>query len=314
MGGFKVCRDQTSGNYVTLDPDDIEPYLINNDIKISEKEILDRSKGDVLSKSLVVLQITWFMVQTLARTIQHLAITELEVATLAFALLNIVIYFCWWNKPLNVNCPILIAAYHQPVSSTHNTSPNSLTHLEHLRVPCPSIEQSTDDFEGVNATSNSDIRHSSSLRSPTPIPVIQSECTSLSDSPQHSSNDLEKNNATNSSPQTPVLSSIPLPVVSPTCALAYETFGLTTALPVEEEQLPSSALGWHWMLARCIKLIKQASWGVPQRARAIYSAWTRTRPALFVNFVIQALWAAPNALISLIIRGKRFNLGASYLR
>jgi len=69
---------------------------------ITEKEIKDRSKGDVLSKSLVILQTGWFVVQCIARAIEHLPVTELELVTVAFATLNFVTYVFWWNKPLNV--------------------------------------------------------------------------------------------------------------------------------------------------------------------------------------------------------------------
>ena len=73
---------------------------------ISEKEIEDRSKGDAFSKAFAVLQTTWFVIQCVARGVYGLAITELEVATLAFAVLNGALYFLSWNKPLGVVCPV----------------------------------------------------------------------------------------------------------------------------------------------------------------------------------------------------------------
>ena len=57
-----------------------------------------RSRADASSKSLAVLQTT----QCLARGVYGLAVTELEVATLAFAALNGVLYFLWRDKPLGV--------------------------------------------------------------------------------------------------------------------------------------------------------------------------------------------------------------------
>ncbi|KAJ2913623.1 hypothetical protein MD484_g6793, partial [Candolleomyces efflorescens] len=73
-----------------------------------EKDILYRSKGDELSKGLVVVQTTWFIISCCARAIQKLTITNLEVITLAYAALNGVMYFFWWNKPLNVRVPIVV--------------------------------------------------------------------------------------------------------------------------------------------------------------------------------------------------------------
>ncbi|KAH0579976.1 hypothetical protein H2248_002796 [Termitomyces sp. 'cryptogamus'] len=115
MGGFQICKPTEPSKFFTLDSDNIEPYLENHDIAISEQEIWDRSKGDILAKSLVVIQVTWFILQVAARALQHLAITELEIVTLAFSILNFMIYFCWWNKPLDVICPVRVTAYHEPV-------------------------------------------------------------------------------------------------------------------------------------------------------------------------------------------------------
>ncbi|KAF8659461.1 hypothetical protein AX16_001828 [Volvariella volvacea WC 439] len=49
---------------------------------------------------------SWFVVQCIARHIEGLALTELELVTLAFAALNAMTYILWWDKPLNVEYPI----------------------------------------------------------------------------------------------------------------------------------------------------------------------------------------------------------------
>lgn len=73
---------------------------------ITTRQIRDKSKGDGLSKGLVVLQTSWFVIQCAARARAGMVITELELVTLGFAILNGVLYFLWWNKPLNVQCPV----------------------------------------------------------------------------------------------------------------------------------------------------------------------------------------------------------------
>ena len=73
---------------------------------ITEEEIADRSKGDYLSKTIVLFQTTWFIVQCIVRGVCGLDVTELELVTLAFATLTSVIYFFWWDKPLDVRCSI----------------------------------------------------------------------------------------------------------------------------------------------------------------------------------------------------------------
>ena len=75
---------------------------------ITKEEIDDRSKGDALSKGIALLQITWFIIQLIARRVQGLTITELELTTAALAGLNSVMYLFWWSKPLGVQFPIVI--------------------------------------------------------------------------------------------------------------------------------------------------------------------------------------------------------------
>jgi hypothetical protein len=103
MGGFM----EYEGNRPirVLLPEQLESYSLtgNGDFpRISKEEIEDRSKGDAISKSLVILQTGWFVTQCVARKIQGLPITELELVTVAFAALNFVIYILWWHKPVNV--------------------------------------------------------------------------------------------------------------------------------------------------------------------------------------------------------------------
>ncbi|KAF8637194.1 hypothetical protein AX16_010853 [Volvariella volvacea WC 439] len=73
---------------------------------IPEKEIKDHGKGDLLAKALVIVQTTWFVAQCIARHIQGLVLTEIELITLAFATLNVITYGLWWDKPLNIGYPI----------------------------------------------------------------------------------------------------------------------------------------------------------------------------------------------------------------
>lgn len=75
----------------------------------SEEEIKDRSKADSFSKLIVLVQTLWFVMQAIARHVEPLPITELEVATLAYTPPILGIYVCWWNKPLGVTQPIRVS-------------------------------------------------------------------------------------------------------------------------------------------------------------------------------------------------------------
>ena len=74
----------------------------------TEAEIEDRGKSDWLTKSLVLLQTLWFVMQCIAWAVEHLPVTHLEIVTLAYVAMNFAIYIFWWNKPLNINRPIQV--------------------------------------------------------------------------------------------------------------------------------------------------------------------------------------------------------------
>ncbi|THU84845.1 hypothetical protein K435DRAFT_970990 [Dendrothele bispora CBS 962.96] len=84
-------------------------YLIQHKyIDITEDEITARSKTDFLTKFIAVVQTTWFILQCIARVAEGLVVTDLEIVTVAFALLNIATYVLWWNKPQRVRYPVRI--------------------------------------------------------------------------------------------------------------------------------------------------------------------------------------------------------------
>ncbi|KAF5322411.1 hypothetical protein D9619_000425 [Psilocybe cf. subviscida] len=83
---------------------------------VTERELKDRTKSDTLSKALAVLQTTWFVFQCAARWNASLPLTELEVITLGFAVLNAVIYAVWWNKPQGVDVAIAVPLKNDPLA------------------------------------------------------------------------------------------------------------------------------------------------------------------------------------------------------
>ncbi len=80
MGGLAATFPD--GHQEVINPDFLEAYLVQGkiriaDLRIPEEQLMDRSKGDFLSKGLVVLQTSWFIFECLARFQQQLPITEL---------------------------------------------------------------------------------------------------------------------------------------------------------------------------------------------------------------------------------------------
>ncbi|TFK67046.1 hypothetical protein BDN72DRAFT_843544 [Pluteus cervinus] len=108
MGGFArkdnkhVLRPTTLIDLLKKGQLDLE------ELELTKEDIDDKSKGDILSKAVVASQTTWFVFECLTRLQQGLPLIELEVVTLAFAVLNIITYALWWYKPLNVLRPIYL--------------------------------------------------------------------------------------------------------------------------------------------------------------------------------------------------------------
>ncbi|KAF7984873.1 hypothetical protein HWV62_10853 [Athelia sp. TMB] len=72
------------------------------------EELANQSKGDALSKGVAVLQTLWFVMQCIARRIEHLPVTNLEVMTLAYTVMTVAMYVVWWDKPLNITCAVRV--------------------------------------------------------------------------------------------------------------------------------------------------------------------------------------------------------------
>lgn len=116
MGGFMVFENNQDPRPRTLDPFKLEDHLARGEIDITAQEIQDRGNGDMLSKALVIIQTGWFILQCIARWVEDLPITELELVTLAFAMLNFFTYGLWWSKPLSVQCPYRVLMHRKPMS------------------------------------------------------------------------------------------------------------------------------------------------------------------------------------------------------
>lgn len=112
MGGFVLCEDGRRAAH-TLSGKEFFDLINNKDIdipSITEDDIRDRCKGDYLTKGAIVIQTTWFVFQCASRWSAGLPVTELEVTTLGFAMLNSITYALWWDKPQNIGIPIYLNA------------------------------------------------------------------------------------------------------------------------------------------------------------------------------------------------------------
>lgn len=137
MGGFTLYNGETRLH--VLSGFALESLFTEGKIifpKITEEEIQDRSKGDGLTKAITIFQTTWFVTQCIARHVQGLVVTELEIITLAFATLNGMMYFFWWNKPMAVRHSVPVFLLQEPWSKRVLKEREPSKHiLYHIRPP-----------------------------------------------------------------------------------------------------------------------------------------------------------------------------------
>lgn len=102
----------------TLHPPDTKPfpttakqlqYLVEESYMelpaITSREIWDKSKADKLAKTIACLQAAWLVSNLCARAAQGLAVTPLELQTLALVFCSLATLCFWLSKPLNVESP-----------------------------------------------------------------------------------------------------------------------------------------------------------------------------------------------------------------
>jgi hypothetical protein len=111
MGGFTVEFSQTNKaqprktlTHVALR----ENVDLGHFFLISSDAIEDKSKADLLAKGLAICQISWLVVQSIARAHQHLPLTLLEIHTMIHVVSALLMYLCWWRKPKDVNSATVI--------------------------------------------------------------------------------------------------------------------------------------------------------------------------------------------------------------
>ena len=127
MGGFHLFErnsEKESDAQCTSQEDDLPLHpLLASDLTQdniysftmpTEAEIKDKGKSDWFARSFVLLQTSWFVMQCIARAIEHLPVTHLEIVTLAYVAMNFVIYIFWRNKPANVDRPVRVFRKSEP--------------------------------------------------------------------------------------------------------------------------------------------------------------------------------------------------------
>ncbi|KAH7183441.1 uncharacterized protein B0J16DRAFT_401780 [Fusarium flagelliforme] len=126
MGGLAYVNPYSERNtldYFVLTPSKLTPRYQWSKPHPLEQLVLDRagiedkSKADSFVKSVAILQILWLVLNVIARAIKKLPITQIEIATIAFAVMAIFTYASNWWKPKDVSRPIRLVPRSFGVSS-----------------------------------------------------------------------------------------------------------------------------------------------------------------------------------------------------
>lgn len=108
---------------------------------LTEDEISDRSKGDVLFKLLALLQVSWMVIQIISRATLHVSSTPLEVMTLSYTACAFITYLLLLNHPQDINTSTYIDAARLPtvddMRSIADLSPRHYWFATN-RLPCVS--------------------------------------------------------------------------------------------------------------------------------------------------------------------------------
>ncbi|KAJ4019515.1 hypothetical protein NW766_003249 [Fusarium irregulare] len=143
--------------YTVLTASKLSPRYIWHDthplqnLVLGKDDIEDKSKADSFVKSIAVFQIAWLVLNVIARAIKKLPITQLEIATIAFALMAILTYATNWWKPKDVSRPIRLIHPCEGEPRSVNARDFMQSFMIRLRQPHKAEENSRDipDIERV---------------------------------------------------------------------------------------------------------------------------------------------------------------------
>lgn len=132
MGGFVLYSNGSPVRVLSFrDYKELRRTWMIDDPLVTERELRDRTKRNTLSTTLVILQMTWFVLQCAARLSARLPLTKLEVVTLGSVVPNMALCIVLWNKPQNVLAPIAVSLKNYPPIS-HITEWNGSEDSEEL--------------------------------------------------------------------------------------------------------------------------------------------------------------------------------------
>jgi hypothetical protein len=111
MGSIQLTSDQCQYGSTCIDAARFLKFVEEDMTKPSEQTMESKiaqiklehiqGKSDSFLNFVACTQMCWLILQCIGRSIQGLAITTLELATIAYSVCGLCIYLAWWSKPLD---------------------------------------------------------------------------------------------------------------------------------------------------------------------------------------------------------------------
>lgn len=70
-------------------------------VDINPQTIEDKSKANIITKALICIQVSWMVIQCIARKVEGFPLTLLEIHTMVHVACALMMYICWWKVSTN---------------------------------------------------------------------------------------------------------------------------------------------------------------------------------------------------------------------
>lgn len=167
-------------------------------VPINPKDIQDKGKASIIAKLITCSQVGWLVLQLVGRQVAGLSMALIELHVLIHILIAAIVYWFWWNKPLDVNEPLILHFEPaQEIKQDWNIRPEELRSqgfrrvvenvwllplldMDHIVLPDPSVPKTEDPLAGSDNIQ------------PTPSPEVKPEVPPAGSSKTQSTSEKEK--------------------------------------------------------------------------------------------------------------------------
>lgn len=112
---------------------------------LGRADIQDKSKADWLLKSLSILQGAWIIINVIVRHVTKLPISQIEITTVAFAIMAVLTYLANWWKPKDVSQPTMLQ-YFGRGKSFNLIRDSKQSFIQRILFPTKAIRRGGPDF------------------------------------------------------------------------------------------------------------------------------------------------------------------------